>query len=106
MTKLRLSMRRAGFQTAMLFLILSASSASLSAQGLAAIAVPRENGNPEAAYHAKVRDAVTAVLQSWAQSLEQKDSVATARAYTGNAKSHIGELPESSSPLGIVRALF
>jgi len=106
MTKLRLSMRRTGFQTAMLVLILSACSASLSAQGLAAIAVPRENGNPEAAYHAKVRDAVTAVLQSWAQSLEQKDSVATARAYTGNARSHIGELPESSSPLGIVRALF
>jgi hypothetical protein len=49
----------------LLVLALLSCSTSLRAQGLASIAVPRENGNPEVAYHAKVREAVTLVLQNW-----------------------------------------
>lgn len=98
-------MTKLPYRSLLLFALLSCST-SLRAQGLASIAVPRENINPEVAYHAKVREAVTLVLQNWAQALEAKDSVATARTYTANARSHIGELPESTSPLGVVRQLF
>ena len=79
---------------------------SLTAQGIAAVAVPKSDGNSEAAYHAKVRDAVTTVLQSWTESLQRKDSVSTASAYTKNARSFIGDRPEAITGAAVVKQLF
>ena len=56
------------------FLVVSLAARSLGAQGLASVAVPKSGENPTAVYHAKVREAITTVLQSWTESLEKKDS--------------------------------
>jgi ketosteroid isomerase-like protein len=82
------------------------AAGSLNAQGIAALAVPQSKENPIAVYHAKVREAVTTVLQNWTESLERKDSAATALAYTQDARSFIGNLPEAMSGADVVRQLY
>src|SRR5215212_9251913 len=79
---------------------------SLNAQGLASLAVPRTGENSEAVYHAKVREAVTIVLQNWTEAVQRKDSAAVAAAYTKNARSFIGDRPEAVSASAVVRQLF
>ena len=82
-------------------------SAPLSGQGIVDMVVPHEGVNAEtAAYHAKVRNQIASVLQSWAKAIEGEDSVALASNYTPNAHSIIGREPEGTSPLGIVSQMF
>ena len=82
------------------------AASSLSAQGLASVAVPKTGQNAAAVYRAKVRESVTAVLEKWARSLEHRDSVATASAYTANARSVIGDQPEAETAAAVVRQLY
>lgn len=82
------------------------SASSLSAQGIMDVIVPKANTNPIAVYHAKVREKVTTVLQQWAKSLEQRDTTATAAAYTANARSLIGDEPEAVTAPAIVQQLY
>lgn len=89
-----------------LCLALAFATTSLNAQGIAAVAVPKSDENSEAAYHAKVREAVTIVLQNWTESLQRKDSLATASVYTRNARSFVGARPEAVSAPAVVRQLF
>ena len=95
-------MRR--FTVASLGVLLSTSS--LQAQGIMDVIVPKANTNPIAVYHAKVREKVTTVLQQWAKSLEQRDTAATAAAYTANARSLIGDEPEAVTASAIVEQLY
>ena len=81
-------------------------TSSLSAQGLASVAVPRTGQNAAAVYRAKVRESVTTVLEKWARSLEHRDSVATAAAYTANARSVIGDQPEAETAAAVVKQLY
>ena len=81
-------------------------TSSLRAQGLASLAVPKTGENSEAAYHAKVREAVTMVLQDWTESLQRRDSVGTAATYTMNARSFIGDRPEAVTAPAVVKQLF
>ena len=82
-------------------------STPLRAQGIVDMVVPHQGVNAEtAAYHAKVRDKIGAVLQAWARAVERKDSVALASNYTPNAHSIVGREPEAMSPLGIVNQIF
>jgi ketosteroid isomerase-like protein len=86
---------------------LSLSAAPLSAQGIVDMIVPHTGANAEtAAYHARVRDQITAMLGRWGESLKNKDSLALAANYTPNARSIVGRSPEGVSPLGVVRQLF
>jgi ketosteroid isomerase-like protein len=87
-------------------LALACAATSLSAQGIAAVAVPRSDENSEAAYHAKVREAVTMVLQNLTESLQRKDSLATVSTYTRNARSFVGDRPEAVSAAAVVKQLF
>jgi hypothetical protein len=89
-----------------LCLALACTAASLNAQGIAAIAVPKTDENSEAAYHAKVREAVTMVLQNLTESLQRKDSLGTASAYTRNARSFVGDRPEAVTAAAVVKQLF
>lgn len=79
---------------------------SLQAQGLAAVALPKSGENPTAVYHAKVREAITTVLQSWTESLEKKDSAAIASAYARNVRSLVGDGAEAVSPGAVVAQLY
>jgi len=85
---------------------LACAAPPLSAQGIAALAVPKADENSEAAYHARVREAVTTVLQNWTESLQRKDSVATAATYTRNARSFVGDRPEAVTAAAVVKQLF
>ena len=86
---------------------LSLSVAPLNAQGIVDMIVPHTGANAEtAAYHARVRDQITAMLGRWGESLKNKDSLALAANYTPNARSIVGRSPEGVSPLGVVRQLF
>lgn len=87
-------------------LALTVAAGALDAQGLAAVAIPRTGDDPTAVYHAKVREELTTALQKWAESLERRDSVATASAYAANARSLFGDLGEAITPLGVVRQLY
>jgi hypothetical protein len=89
-----------------LSLALLCAGTSLNAQGIAAIAVPKSDENSEAAYHAKVREAVTMVLQNLSESLQRRDSASTAAAYTRNARSFIGNRPEAVTAAAVVKQLF
>jgi ketosteroid isomerase-like protein len=82
------------------------AASPLRAQGIAAIAVPKSNENSEAAYHAKVREAVTLVLQNWSEALQRRDPLVTASAYTSNARSFVGDRPEAVTPSAVVKQLF
>jgi ketosteroid isomerase-like protein len=79
---------------------------SLDAQGLASVAIPKTNESSEVAYHAKVRETVTMVLQNWTEALQRRDSVGTAAAYTRNARSFVGDRPEAVSASAVVKQLF
>ena len=86
---------------------LVATATPLSAQGIVDMVVPHEGVNAEtAAYHAKVREKIGSVLQTWARAIERQDSVALAANYTANARSIIGREPEGITPLGIVTQIF
>ncbi|HJQ54563.1 MAG TPA: hypothetical protein VJ825_12045 [Gemmatimonadaceae bacterium] len=87
-------------------LALTVAAGALDAQGLASVAIPKTGDNPTAVYHAKVREELTTVLQKWTESLERRDSVATASAYAANARSLLGDLGEALTPLGVVRQLY
>jgi hypothetical protein len=87
-------------------LAVSLIAGSLHAQGLAAVAVPKSGDNPVAIYRAKVREALTTVLQNWTQSLEKRDSVGTATAYAANARSLIGNAAEAVTPAAVVKQLY
>jgi ketosteroid isomerase-like protein len=92
--------------TALIF-ALASTTTPLCAQGIVDMVVPHDGANAEtAAYHAKVREQIGAVLQSWARAIERKDSVALAANYTPNARSIVGREPEGMSPLGIVTQIF
>jgi ketosteroid isomerase-like protein len=83
------------------------SAAPLSAQGIVDMVVPHEGVNSEtAAYHAKVRNQIASMLQSWAKAVERGDSAALAGNYTPNAHSIIGREPEGATPLGIASQIF
>jgi ketosteroid isomerase-like protein len=94
------------YKTALACLTLSLSTGALHAQGIAAVAVPQSGDNPAAIYHAKVRETITTVLQNWTESLEKKDSVATASAYAANARSLLGGVAEAVTPAAVVRQLY
>jgi len=79
---------------------------SLEAQGLASVAIPKTGENSEVAYHAKVREAVTTVLQTWTEAMQRRDSAGTAAAYTRNARSFVGDRPEAVSAAAVVKQLF
>jgi ketosteroid isomerase-like protein len=79
---------------------------SLEAQGIVDVIIPKSGASAEAVYRAKVRDSVTATLHKWAKSLEQRDSVAAAAAYTPNARSLMGDEPEAITAGAVVRQLF
>lgn len=99
------SLTRKLFAAAAGVLLLSATP--LAAQGIVDMVVPHEGVNAEtAAYHAKVREQIASVLQSWAGAIERKDSVALAGNYTPNAHSIIGREPEGTTPLGIASQIF
>ncbi len=87
-------------------LALTVTARALDAPGLAAVAIPRTGDDPTAVYHAKVREELTTVLQKWAESLEHRDSVATASVYAANARSLLGDLGEAVTPLGVVSQLY
>ena len=87
-----------------LALILGASS--LEAQGIVDVIIPNSGAKPEAVYRAKVRDSVTAVLQKWARSLEQRDTAATALAYATNARSIVADQGEALNPRDIVNQVY
>ncbi|HEV7388301.1 MAG TPA: hypothetical protein VGN73_06805 [Gemmatimonadaceae bacterium] len=82
------------------------ATTSLNAQGLASVAIPKTGENSEVAYHAKVREAVTLVLQNWTEALQRRDSVGTAATYTKNARSFVGDRPEAVSSAAVVKQLF
>ena len=92
---------------AALIFALVATTTPLCAQGIVDMVVPRDGVNAEtAAYHAKVREQIGTVLQSWARAIERKDSVGVAANYTPNARSIVGREPEGITPLGIVTQIF
>jgi len=87
-------------------LALTVAAGALDAQGLASVAIPKSGDNPTAVYHAKVREELTSALQKWVESLEHRDSVATASLYAANARSLIGDEGEAITPLAVVRQLY
>jgi ketosteroid isomerase-like protein len=86
--------------------LFTASSANAQAQGLAGVALGKTGDNAVAVYHAKVRELVTTLLQKWTESLEHKDTVATASMYTANARSFMGDLPEAATAAAVVKQLY
>jgi ketosteroid isomerase-like protein len=78
----------------------------MQAQGIAAVALPKSGDDPTAIYHAKVREALTTVLQSWTESLEKKDSAAIASAYARNVRSLVGDGAEAVTPGAVVAQLY
>jgi hypothetical protein len=87
-------------------LALLVAASPLAGQGLASVAVPKSGDNPTAIYRAKVREALTTVLQNWTESLERKDSLATASAYAANARSLLGDAGEAVTPASVMRQLY
>jgi hypothetical protein len=87
-------------------LAVTVAAGALDAQGLASVAIPKTGDDPTAVYHAKVREELTTALQKWAESLERRDSVATASAYAANARSLLGAEGEALTPLGVVAQLY
>jgi ketosteroid isomerase-like protein len=79
---------------------------SLQAQGLADVATGKKREDPLVAYHAKVRELITTTLQKWTESVQRRDSVATASAYAPNVRSFIGKLPEATTAAAVVQQLF
>ncbi|HEY1953398.1 MAG TPA: nuclear transport factor 2 family protein [Gemmatimonadaceae bacterium] len=90
----------------MVALTIALTSGSLGAQGLAAVAVPHSGDNPTAIYHAKVREALTTVLQKWTEALEKRDSAAIASAYADNVRSLIGDGSEAVTRSAAVKQLL
>jgi ketosteroid isomerase-like protein len=86
--------------------VLALPGSTLSAQGLASVAIPQSGLNVQAAYRAKVREDVTSVLQHLAESLGRRDSVGTASAYTENVRSFMGKVPEAITAAGVVSQLY
>jgi ketosteroid isomerase-like protein len=89
-----------------LFLAFLMAASSLQAQGIMDVIIPNSAGKPEAIYRAKVRDSVTAALQKWARSLEQRDTAATEAAYATNARSVIGDQGEALTARDIVNQVY
>src|SRR4029079_9398494 len=87
-------------------LALTVAAGAVDAQGLASVALPKSGDDPTAIYHAKVREELTSALQKWVESLEHRDSVATASVYAANARSLIGDEGEAITPLAVVRQLY
>jgi ketosteroid isomerase-like protein len=87
-------------------LALTVAAGAVDAQGLASVALPKSGDDPTAIYHAKVREELTSALQKWVESLEHRDSVATASVYAANARSLLGAEGEAITPLGVVRQLY
>jgi len=87
-------------------LALTVAAGAVDAQGLASVAIPKSGDDPTAIYHAKVREELTSALQKWVESLEHRDSVATASVYAANARSLLGAEGEAITPLGVVKQLY